>query len=287
MAIVVVHFNWAKYNKPVENLFWFLRENSHLPVFGIELSLGDFETKGLDNWIQIHASNDNVCFQKEALINLLVSKLPEEYTNIAWIDHDIYFENKNWYEEAQSALERFDVIQLFEKASWTDIRGKISNSKDCFIKRRHEEIFWNGHMGFAWAAKRKALFNNCGGLYPVCPLGGGDGAFAVAIANRDMDHGDRALALMGLLAEPNYPIYKEWKQRINKNIKSIGYINGTVIHKYHGQIENRKYMERSAIIPDFKPSRDMMFYGGILKFTPGFKRQKQVLQYFLDRKEDE
>ena len=103
MAVITCHFNWGGFINPVRNLHRFIRQMQidNIPLFGVELSLTDkFETSGIEGWKQIKVEKENVFFQKEACLNLAEKMVPKEFTKIAWIDCDLMFTNKNWYNDA-------------------------------------------------------------------------------------------------------------------------------------------------------------------------------------------
>ena len=86
MAVVTCHFNWCGFINPKRNLHRFIRyiESQNIPLYGIELSLtNEFETTGIEGWTQIRVGWQNICFQKEALINKLVNEIvPKSYSKI-------------------------------------------------------------------------------------------------------------------------------------------------------------------------------------------------------------
>jgi len=136
LAVITCHFNWFNYNRPKYNLNGFLRQMDavDIPVYGAEASLdGNFVTKDNKNWVHLKAEDNNICWQKEALLNLAETIVPEKYTKIAWIDHDLNFTNLNWYDEASEALDKHKLIQLFEQCYLTDIKGNIERHAYAFL----------------------------------------------------------------------------------------------------------------------------------------------------------
>ena len=85
---------------------------------------------------------------------------------------------------------------------------------------------------------------------------------------------------------------------IDENIKTylakikeakIGCINGAICHLYHGEFENRQYLQRYEILRkhNYIPSEDILKNeDGILCFTEnGMRMENDIKNYFLSRKE--
>ena len=105
-----------------------------------------------------------------------------------------------------------------------------------------------------------------------------------------------AMAMAGIV-DMSYPrgIHATYKKLLDEfecrceHLK-LGYVHGTIVHKWHGSLENRKYKERWQIIVGhmYNPSKDIEFTEeGVIKFTPfGNRMEKDIMKYFLERKED-
>lgn len=295
MAIIVCHFNWCKYINPSRNLNRFLRqmEMENVPVYGIELSINDkFETAGRENWINIKVGVQNICFQKEACINLVEKKVPKKYKKIAWIDPDLHFTNKNWYRETSEKLNTHKLVQMYSDGYGTDRYGRIS--------RRHPSImamygivpmdYWfrhPGHPGGAWAAQREFWDN--GGLYPYCIMGGGDTVFVYTLF--DYTFSNDTYSALGLCGEEVFKPYVEWKERIKKYVtpKEITYVNNSFIHEWHGDSVNRNYNLRHNIVKTIDITKNVRLNEqGIVELFNIKKKSiyDGILGYFKGRDED-
>lgn len=295
MAIIVVHFNWCKYINPTRNLNRFLRQMDmeDLPVYGVELSLNDnFETKNRKNWINIKVDVQNVCFQKEACINLVEKNIPQSYRKIAWIDPDLHFTNKNWYRETSEKLNTHKLVQMYSEGYGTDRYGRIS--------RRHPSImamygkvpmdYWfrhPGHPGGAWGAQREFWQN--GGLYPYCIMGGGDTVFVYTIF--DYNFANEVYSLLGICGDNIFAPYAEWKNKIKKYIgpEDITYINSAFIHEWHGDSANRNYNLRHNIAKTIDMTKNVRLNEqGIIELYDIKKKSiyDGIYGYFKGRDED-
>jgi hypothetical protein len=283
MAVVTCHFNWCEFVNPKRNLHRFIRhfKIEKIPLYGVELSLTDqFETEGLKNWKRIKVSKENVCFQKEACINLVVNELvPSKYKKIAWIDADLTFTNKNWYLEGSKKLESYKIVQLFQYAIQTDRYGRERLAGQ-------GSVFTGGPTkaggrrapGGAWAARRD-LWNH-GGLYSFCPLGGGDTVFLYALYENSAPN--------TISHVENRPDYVPWREKIHKYIaRSISYVNGSFIHEWHGDREDRSYGERQELFSKIPQSHiDIDNNGLVVIHDESDERYNEIYNYFLNRHED-
>lgn len=295
MAIIVCHFNWCKYINPTRNLNRFLRqmEMDDLPVYGVELSLNDkFETKNKKNWINIKVNYQNVCFQKEACINLVEKHIPEKYKKIAWIDPDLHFTNKNWYRETSEKLNTHKLVQMYSEGYGTDRYGRVS--------RRHPSImamygkvpmdYWfrhPGHPGGAWGAHRDFWKN--GGLYPYCIMGGGDTVFIYTIFGYTFLN--EVYSLLGICGDNIFEPYAKWRNKIKNYItpKDITYINNAFIHEWHGDSINRNYNLRHNIAKSIDMTKNVQLNSqGIIELYDIKKKSiyDGILGYFKGRDED-
>lgn len=288
MAVAVCHFNWCGYTTPTRNLFRFIRQMAatHIPVYGVELSLTDnFVTNGMKRWKQITVKKENICFQQYACINLLEKIIPNKYTKIAWIDHDVFFMNPNWYDEASISLETNKLVQLFDCYISTGIDGREINRKKSCIKypKTLKTGPRNGKTGVAWAARRD-LWTVGGGLYPYSVMGGGDTIFLFS-------------------AYDNPTVQDEWKtfvpingnRFLNWKRKFISYVNeqcscisGKVVHEWHGDLPNKKYGARHEILLGLDLENVITLNDqGIIEFR-GVSDEflESVLMYFNTRQED-
>lgn len=292
MAVVTCHFNWCNYKNTAKNLNRFIRnmELKSVPLFGIELSETDkFVTVGLEGWTQILISKENVCFQKEACINLAVQELvPKSYKKIAWIDADLEFLNANWYDEASKALDEHKLIQLYSNYLYTDENEKVVGNKNSIMKNCgvSGEIGLTGLPGGAWAALRE-LWNN-GGLYPYCFVGGGDVAFIASVLGFENQIPIRNI--IGIYGKnENCEKFQIWKAAVTKYIdKKVACLDGDVIHGWHGEFHNRKYNHRWNIYSDINIDNNVSIgEKGLIEFSNVSQEfYKKINSYFRNRKED-
>lgn len=242
-------------------------------------------------------------WHKENALNLAISRLPEDWEYVAWIDADILFHNPNWVEETVQQLQHYMVVQMFGDAIDLGPQMQPMQMHRGFVKGYIDEGYKNpnkrhpkgwpyyggvkgsfAHTGFAWAARREAL-EAVGGLIDFAILG-------------SADH-NMALGLIGHI-DDTYPTQMHsryiqkmlrWQERADKYIKhDIGFVPGTISHYWHGKKKDRKYVERWKILidngfdPDLDLKRDTQ---GLWTWTDNNPRLRdEVRSYFRQRNED-
>lgn len=301
MAILVCHFNWCNYFTPTENLRKFVLDmrSYEIPLYGVELSLNDdFETTNLKNWKQIKVDPSNVCFQKEACINMLEKEVPAEYTKIAWIDADLKFVNPNWYIDTSNALDTYKVVQMYSTYHHTNSNGDVVNRQNSMmylggplneLKDNGAEqgrMSLNGLPGGALAANRD-LWKH-GGLYPYCFVGGGDTAFLFSLFGKEKHPWIKSM--IGLYGQnENCNKFENWKQQVVSYVgNSVGFVNGDIVHSWHGELVDRKYESRAELYSLLNIDNDLSLdEHELLKINlnDDIIRQK-IFDYFKGRRED-
>jgi len=309
LACITCHFNFADFKRPVNNLHNFLSymDKVGVEVFGVELFLPNQQpqTKNKKNWIQIKVCPEkNILWQKECLLNIAETLVPDHYTNIAWIDADIEFDDDLWHEKAEEALKAFDIIQLFEKAFLLDHKKNIMLeahsafkeheyvNKDIGVFESFEKTLkkinlpkktFYKHPGFAWAMKR-SLWKKINGLYSRCITGGIDQAMVSIFKKIALDENSKNE--IGL----NHFHFKKWSERLKYENAKISYLEINLYHFFHGSTENRKYKERNKFSRFFDAfSVANINDVGILEWSnkaPQYLKNN-IFDFFKEREEDE
>lgn len=294
LAVITCYFNWCGFITPTRNFHRFLREmkNNKIPLYGIELSLtGKFETTGMHGWTQMKVKKENMCFQKEACLNLVEKKVPRQYTKLAWIDCDLIFMNSKWYTEASKKLDKHKLIQLYTHGYNTDRYGRIVTEfpSIMYMKDKVASDKWFTHSGYpggAWAARRE--FWKHGGLYPYSVMGGGDTIFVYSLYDYEFNH--PKYEKIGIQKNRCSKAYLDWKAKVNNYIKrDVSYIENKFIHEWHGDKKNRNYTNRHDVLKKIDIRKQVRLNEkGILEFY-GIEDDvvfSEIHEYFLDRDED-
>jgi hypothetical protein len=297
LNVILVISNPCLYAKRYILLKEFLKrmeeEENNVIIYIVELAYKDqkFIVTDKNNKNHLQIRTDTPIWHKENMINIGVKKLlPQNWKAFAWIDADIEFESNTWALDTLKILNGCkDIVQMFSHAVDMDkdeSNLNIFNSFGySFSKNKTYTTkgidYW--HPGFAWAITRKA-YEKIGGLYDIGILGSGDNIMALSLINKcknitnskyDNDYNESML---------NY-------QKKTKKLR-LGYVPGVIRHHYHGKKVNRKYVERTEIIIKYQysPKKHLKYdSNGILIPTEDFNDEfkNDIMQYFIDRKEDE
>jgi hypothetical protein len=268
--VITCYFNPCRYKTKRANFDAFMEgmKKDGANVLVVELAFADeeYELPEGDNVLRLRGSG--VMWQKERLLNVAAKSLPESCTKVAWLDNDVLFENSDWVAETSAALDKYMVVQPFD---WCvrlpqgvrkfDGRGETYESYASVYARaprlaQSGEFVHHGHTGFAWAARRE-LFDHCG-LYDACLTGSGDHL---------MSHGfsggmRRSPCMKRVIGNQATYLrhYLRWADKTRELVQGrLGYIPGTLLHLWHGDLADRRYtdMNNQFMTFDFDPDRHL------------------------------
>lgn len=287
LALITCHYNWFGFEKPRENLRRFCEATKDLPVFGVEAQLPGhpIQTADLDNWCQITATQAQVMMQKECLLNLAEKMVPDEYDALAWVDADILFSNEDWFVSTARALDMYPVVQPFARARWLDRQGAMIDDRPGIGSQPDQLNRCMAHPGFAMAARRALWTQGRGGLYEALVVGNGDVGFAAAALGLEQP------AHIGMNPQLKSH-YEAWSKPVRKWIKGrpMGFIHGTASHLWHGDIKDRRYVERNEVlIKTLDPAKHLTVGdNGLLTWTAeaSFGLRYAIRSHFANRRED-
>lgn len=285
LAIVTPHFNPAGYDNPAYNLRQFIRAaSSQLDAndlyFAYARFPGDHHNPPSGNLLLHEATDSNLMWQKEALINSAIKQLPSDYDAVAWVDGDLLFGNPEWYHQTALALETHKVVQCFSYIRYVDHDGRESKLKKS-ASLLPEATGWQVPGG-AIAVKRDFFDNHH--LYDKHILGGGDQVFMNA-----------CLDLSGRIFRKLTGTWREYVESYMASVrdwagKDVHTIPGTVTHLWHGSRTRRRYQERHVVLMrrQYNPNTDVrVSRNGLLDWNSDNEPlQRSARDYFLQRKED-
>ena len=84
-------------------------------LYTVELALRDrhFEVTDHDNPRHIQLRSPEILWHKENLINIGISRLPQDAEYVAWIDADVQFARPDWVQETLHQLQIYKVVQMW------------------------------------------------------------------------------------------------------------------------------------------------------------------------------
>jgi len=270
----------------------------------IEASFGERRPvieKSHDRHTVITVQTSTEIWTKENLINLAVQRLPNNWKYMAWIDADVQFTRPDWVGETLHQLQHYDYIQMFSNAHDLNDKHEIVQSYTgfayCYYNQHYVPAFdskkytthhkqkgyW--HPGFAHACTRK-FFDSVGGLIDWTILGGGDTYMMYALAGMLTER-----TMPRSLGDTGIRWLREWEARCERDCKrNFGYMEGDLLHHYHGSRADRGYQDRGQILTSchFDPEKDIKKdWQGLWQLTDrNYKLRGQIRHYFRRRNED-
>jgi hypothetical protein len=298
-AVVLCHFNPCNYRLRNQNVLRVLDhlDSFQLPVFAAELRCGAASQAPpvlpADHPRVRQAATASVLWQKENLWNLVARDLPKRYRNVLCLDADVILTDQRLPDAIEEALAATPVVHPFTRAVWLDPTDRplfermsfglaiASRSQSPADKRLH-------FPGFAFALRRE-FWDVCGGLYNG-PLGGGDWMFTAALCGQAEELKPRTLPV----SRRYWDHYAEWAACVYRWCAgSMGYVEGSAFHLWHGSWENRRYDTRHLRLHGFDPYTDLAPnpISGVVEWTPSASASKPNLvhaveEYFGTRLED-
>jgi hypothetical protein len=298
--VVTAYFNPAGFRSKRRNydLFRDRIEAAGLPLVTVECALSGrpFELTPGPGLLQVRGRD--VMWQKERLLNAAIAGLPDACRKVAWLDADVLFENPDWAAQAAARLDEFPVVQPFDRAvrlprgaTADDGCGDIYPGFAAVYARQPHRLLTgdfaaHGHTGFAWAARREVLADR--GLYDACIAGSGDHMMAHAFC------GDWTSACVDRIigtANRHRGYFADWCRAVYPRVRArVGFVPGAVLHLWHGEVADRRYVDRNRELAGFgfDPATDVRVgEGGCWEWAsrkPGLHRW--AAEYFGRRRED-
>lgn len=274
---VTCFFNPCGYTRIRDNYARFRDALRGCRLHTIELSFtGEFT---IPDAMHVSGGPKNVMWQKERLLNLLVERLPDDVTHVAWIDADLLFCNPDWAQLAFERLQEFPVVQLFQSVHYLNPHGRIVRSRPSLAVALAERRTMLSAPGGAWAARRDVF-----PLLDTHILGGGDKLLAEAWrGNWAATSKQMNVAWAKAFIEDGFRQHQLVQGR-------IGLIPGDVLHCWHGEYSKRKYTQRWRYLTDhrFDPRNDIAIDGaGLWRWSSDKpEMHRLVAGYFEERQDD-
>lgn len=297
--VITMISNPARFSRRYELYHKFAKhmEESGVNLWTVEVQLGDrpFAVTKPDNPKHIQLRHWDEIWLKENALNVGISRLPQDWETMAWLDADVSFIRKDWVEETLHQLQVYQIVQMFETAIDLGPSGQTISVHRSLVSQylnhgaMHPKTAYQGwHSGFCWAARREAI-DAVGGLLDCAILGSGDRSMALAFVGQAQlsFHQD---------TDSSYQDYvMSYQRKCDKALRrDVGIVSGTIIHSWHGKKVDRRYADRWQILVKnkFNPFEDVKYNSyGILQFhDDGSERflrlRDEIRAYFRCRHED-
>ncbi len=292
-------------------------EDCGFTLITVEIAYGrrPFELTQSDDPFDLQLRTDQELWHKENGISLgiqHITRLDPDWQYVAWIDGDICFQRPDIVQETVHQLQHYDIVQMFSHVTDLGPSHEPVKTQNGFVwsyfqngyeapvgpgynPRGHDyyggyygiqaNSFW--HPGYCWAATREAMERIQ--LFDKAILGSADHHMAMGLigqAQRSVPFGVT-------------PAYRDavmnWEaiavQRLRKN---IGYVSGLITHYWHGNKQNRKYVDRWRVLIDnqYDPTTDIsrdpqgLYRLNVHHGERSIKLRNHIRKYFRDRNED-
>ncbi|MCC6538435.1 MAG: hypothetical protein IT162_12845 [Bryobacterales bacterium] len=258
----------------------FVAQNAapHVRFWTVEVAYGDrpfvVTQPGEPQHLQLRTNCE--IWHKENALNLLFAHVLNVCPGaqyFAWVDADLTFVRPDWAYETLQQLQHYQVVQMFSFAQdvgpkYAPVTGATKQHRGFMYAYCNDPSFMssdmrfgystNGHPGYAWAARRSAL-DATGGLLDFAITGGADRHMACGLLGTMDQSGPYREAKLTDLA-PNFRnSLLLWQERATALERNVGYVDGLILHHWHGRKTDRKYGNRWRIYVDntFDPWRDL------------------------------
>ena len=292
LDVIIVYYNYCQYQSRYNVSKDFIERYSSHPkinLYVVELVYGNanFFLTEEDNKNHLQLRTEHPLWHKENLINIGIEKLlPKNWQNVAWIDCNLEFENKDFVEKTLKQLERYDFAQMFslikyQSSNKNDDKTESFKSLIYSISGTNYDI--SSKPGGAWACTKEG-YNKIGKLFDKS-LCESDCVLAQALGLKKNYYFNNKKNVKYLEYVDQYV-----KKIINQNI-TVSYANNIVIYYWHGNQENRSYhLFRKQMLMKYDYNPDFFSYdkNGILvpNNNCAFEILDYIRKYFERRMED-
>jgi hypothetical protein len=271
------------YKNIIENIKIVLEDldKSCVPFFVIEL-LYKNQTSIIPNSKIVYSNS--VIFSKENLWNILEKQIPEKYSKIIFMDADVRFTNCKWIDLVSQKLNQNQVMQPMEYSYRQNKKSNLyfidseklkPSCAKAIVIGDSLSNFKNYHPGYSICINRN-FYHSIGGIFEDCITGAGDSLFWSCFFEKE-DY-------KFIKETNNKDKFLEYRKKLRSFIDKdcVGYLeNNILFHMYHGSEENRRYNQRKKYLPEnYKIFKNEY---GVLEI----ESEKDFLNYFVDRKEDD
>ena len=270
LTVVTAYYNPMGYKTRRHNyeLFANALHRSGIPLLTVECAFGEQPYDLPESMDVVRVRGKSPLWQKERLISLGISWLPASCKYVAWMDCDLVHTNPRWAQETVARLQQVPVVQVFECCTRLPRHYAEANCGpgDRFpsfgaVAGRDPSVLASGefpdhgHTGFGWAARREVLDRH--GLYEYAVAGSADHFMAhAALGDYWSPCIERHMAGMPHIIRH----FRDWAEPFYGTVQGkLGVVPGEVLHLWHGDFENRRYIARHVELANlqFDPYTDL------------------------------
>jgi len=205
-------------------------------------------------------------WQKERLVNLAVDAAGTSHDRIIILDADCIFQNHDWLDNINRALDECDIVQCFNSLEY-QFDDRNYNLQGAVASYRIYGKYTGSVTGGAWAFR--APFPR---YYEHCVVGGGDTAFC----DKLLDRGSTFIQSQAHRAH-----YLAWYS--SQAQRTFGYANNTAKCLPCGSFHTRNFASRHRILRNYSPLDDTFTKPGELLQMPNKKLELAILDFLVGR----
>lgn len=279
MAVCVVVFNPSKSKRILMNYLYMKNQFKlhKIPFYTMELV---YEGREPEIRNAFHVSTKSYMFHKENLFRLLEKKIPAHFSKLAFLDCDILFEDRSWYEKTSKLLDTHDIVQPFETAHWLDLTYKTKMlTRETILHLESPVWDFKFHPGFAWCMRRD--WYRKVGFFDYAVSGSGDTLSCAAWMKKTFPEKFQSLPLA---------IREEYKTFYELESPRITFLAGSeVSHLYHGSRINRQYADRHKMLNVNQSIKELLTKNseGVYEWKNLDQWNSIFKEYFEKRQEDD
>jgi hypothetical protein len=272
--------------------------HQHTPNLTVcELQLGDrpFAITEANNPKHIQLRHWDELWHKENALNIAISRLPDDWETVAWIDADVEFLQKDWIGDTLNQLQVYKIVQMFDTAIDLGPDNQALQIHKSFMGQyirkgamHPETAYGEWHPGYAWAARREAI-DDIGMLYDKAALGAGDRHMALAFV------GKAELSFHQKTSSAYQQSIMDYQDRCWASLRrDVGFVPGSLVHDFHGKKKDRRYHDRWQVLikNDYRPDTDLKRNSyGVFQLHDdltlrSIRLRDEIRAYFRQRNED-
>ncbi len=294
IAVACCYFNPAGFKNRLRNyqrFAWGLRSQG-VELHTIELVLDDDPPAIFGpNVRRLRGTRElNCLWQKERLLNLLISKMPPEIDGIVCADVDLVWHSADWIEQTRRSLEAFPVVHPYSYIHrWESAGDKCERRVGVGFALNNRLPYqqpWFAFPGYAWAARR-SFWQRCG-WFDLMITGSGDCALVAALLGDELpsDYAPRLAPVPRAMQREQ----EKWAKKVFADVGgNVGAIASEVSHCWHGSDRHRGYGERHRVLASlgFKLDDLAIDDAGLWAWRdPRSPLAKSMREFFANRQED-
>jgi hypothetical protein len=310
LDVIAVISNPARYKRRYELFKQFeqyILSHANVRLHVVELAYGNRPHEVTDplNPRHVQVRTNEELWHKENMFNIGMQILPDDAEYVCMIDADVRFVRPDWVEETIHKLQHYPVVQMFSHCNMLGPKYFPVQPMSISFAYAHQRSLpsfdpgvqpvelkfgiYGGtphKTGLAWGYRRDVL-EKMGGLMDTCIIGSADYHMAAAFINKT------EWSIPVDADGPYRDMIVEWQSNAYPLIEGrVGFVDGLIVHYWHGKMKDRRYRERWNIVKNFDPQRHLQRdwrNRGLLMLTDSGRRTdlwQHMTEYMNLRNED-